>query len=225
VTPEQILAAAPLVLPQQESERYFEDGFLVVPGYVSVAWLDRLRAVVTAKIEESRGLTASDDQFDLAPDHRAEKPNIRRLRKAVDQHPNAEAVERRESAFWLGSSSHSGDRLYGHFRARYGSDASLLRGYSWLSTRTRAFARLDRISSGRQHLGIGQAKAHCSRCSNAQRQCLASTSIQGFRDQCADELVRQGVNLLSPPTDQVFGHRTLFFRDPDGNLLEIFADI
>jgi catechol 2,3-dioxygenase-like lactoylglutathione lyase family enzyme len=44
-------------------------------------------------------------------------------------------------------------------------------------------------------------------------------------DQCADELVRQGVKLLSPPTDQVFGHRTLFFRDPDGNLLEVFAEI
>jgi catechol 2,3-dioxygenase-like lactoylglutathione lyase family enzyme len=44
-------------------------------------------------------------------------------------------------------------------------------------------------------------------------------------DRCADELVRQGVDLLSPPTDQVFGHRTLFFRDPDGNLLEVFADI
>jgi len=44
-------------------------------------------------------------------------------------------------------------------------------------------------------------------------------------DQCADELVRQGVDLLSPPTDQVFGHRTLFFRDPDGNLLEVFAEI
>jgi catechol 2,3-dioxygenase-like lactoylglutathione lyase family enzyme len=44
-------------------------------------------------------------------------------------------------------------------------------------------------------------------------------------DQCADELVRQGVDLLSPPTDQIFGHRTLFFRDPDGNLLEVFADI
>ena len=44
-------------------------------------------------------------------------------------------------------------------------------------------------------------------------------------DECADELVRQGVDLLSPPTDQVFGHRTLFFRDPDGNLLEVFADI
>jgi catechol 2,3-dioxygenase-like lactoylglutathione lyase family enzyme len=44
-------------------------------------------------------------------------------------------------------------------------------------------------------------------------------------DQCADELVRKGVILLSPPTDQPFGHRTLFFRDPDGNLLEMFADI
>jgi len=44
-------------------------------------------------------------------------------------------------------------------------------------------------------------------------------------DQCADELIRRGVTLLSPPTDQVFGHRTLFFRDPDGNLLEVFAEI
>jgi len=44
-------------------------------------------------------------------------------------------------------------------------------------------------------------------------------------DRCADELVRQGVNLLSPPTDEVFGHRTMFFRDPDGNLLEVFAEI
>ena len=44
-------------------------------------------------------------------------------------------------------------------------------------------------------------------------------------DRCAEELLAQGVALLSPPTDQAFGHRTLFFRDPDGNLLEVFADI
>jgi ectoine hydroxylase len=87
MTPEQILAAAPLVLPQRERERSFEDGFLTVPGYVGAAWLARLRAVVADKIEESRTFTTSDDQFDLASDHTAEKPNIRRLRKAVDQHP------------------------------------------------------------------------------------------------------------------------------------------
>jgi catechol 2,3-dioxygenase-like lactoylglutathione lyase family enzyme len=44
-------------------------------------------------------------------------------------------------------------------------------------------------------------------------------------DRCADELVQHGVPLLSPPTDQAFGHRTLFFCDPDGNLLEVFAEI
>jgi catechol 2,3-dioxygenase-like lactoylglutathione lyase family enzyme len=44
-------------------------------------------------------------------------------------------------------------------------------------------------------------------------------------DRCAAELVRQGIDLLSPPADQPFGHRTLFFRDPDGNLLEVFAEI
>jgi len=44
-------------------------------------------------------------------------------------------------------------------------------------------------------------------------------------DCCADELVQQGIDLISPPTDQAFGHRTLFFRDPDGNLLEVFAEI
>jgi len=94
MTPERVLQHPPLVLEQRQRERYFEDGFLTVPGYVGAAWLDRLRAVVAAKIEESRMLTASDDQFDLAPDHSAEKPNIRRLRKAVDQHPDLCAFAR-----------------------------------------------------------------------------------------------------------------------------------
>jgi ectoine hydroxylase-related dioxygenase (phytanoyl-CoA dioxygenase family) len=87
MTPERVLQHQPLALAQRERERYFEDGFLSVPGYVGAVWRERLHAVVAAKIEASRALTASDDQFDLAPDHTAEKPNIRRLRKAVDQHP------------------------------------------------------------------------------------------------------------------------------------------
>ena len=87
MTPEDVLRHRPLVLDQRQRERYFADGFLAVPGYVGAGWLGRLRAVVAAKIEESRTLNRSDDQFDLAPDHTAEKPNLRRLRKAVDQHP------------------------------------------------------------------------------------------------------------------------------------------
>ena len=43
-------------------------------------------------------------------------------------------------------------------------------------------------------------------------------------DVCAAELTAAGIPLLSPPTDQPWRHRTLFFRDPDGNLLEIYAD-
>jgi lactoylglutathione lyase len=44
-------------------------------------------------------------------------------------------------------------------------------------------------------------------------------------DACAEELAAAGVPIVFPPTDQPFGHRTLFFRDPDGNVLEIYADI
>ncbi len=94
MTPERVRQHGPLVLDQRAREQYFEDGFLTVSGYVGAVWLHRLRAVVAAKVDESRALTTSDDQFDLAPDHSAEKPNIRRLRKAVDQHPELWAFAR-----------------------------------------------------------------------------------------------------------------------------------
>lgn len=42
---------------------------------------------------------------------------------------------------------------------------------------------------------------------------------------CASVLAERGVRILSGPTDQPWGHRTLFFRDPDGNVLEIYAEI
>jgi catechol 2,3-dioxygenase-like lactoylglutathione lyase family enzyme len=44
-------------------------------------------------------------------------------------------------------------------------------------------------------------------------------------DTCAATLAERSVTIVSPPTDQPFGHRTLFFRDPDGNVLEIYAEI
>lgn len=42
---------------------------------------------------------------------------------------------------------------------------------------------------------------------------------------CAATLAERGVKIISGPTDRPFGHRTLFFRDPDGNVLEIYAEI
>lgn len=42
---------------------------------------------------------------------------------------------------------------------------------------------------------------------------------------CAKALEAKGVQLIAPVTDQEWGHRTLFFRDPDGNIIEIYAEI
>lgn len=44
-------------------------------------------------------------------------------------------------------------------------------------------------------------------------------------DTCHAELVAAGADVIDPPRDQEFGHRTLFFRDPDGNVLEIYAEL
>jgi lactoylglutathione lyase len=44
-------------------------------------------------------------------------------------------------------------------------------------------------------------------------------------DSCHRELVDCGVPVLEPPTDQPWGHRTLFFTDPESNVVEIYADL
>jgi catechol 2,3-dioxygenase-like lactoylglutathione lyase family enzyme len=44
-------------------------------------------------------------------------------------------------------------------------------------------------------------------------------------DECHAELLDKGVEILDPPRDQDFGHRTLFFRDPEANIIEIYAEI
>ena len=44
-------------------------------------------------------------------------------------------------------------------------------------------------------------------------------------DACHEELVRKGVAIARPPTDlPSWRHRTLFFHDPEGNLIEIYAE-
>ncbi len=97
------------------------------------------------------------------------------------------------------------------------------------------FALLRELSPGWVEYRIGDntlALARPNRIAGDTPIPMGSASLQlAFKvaapevDQCADELERQEVALLSPPTDQAFGHRTLFFRGPDGNLLEVYAEI
>ena len=44
-------------------------------------------------------------------------------------------------------------------------------------------------------------------------------------DACYAELLEKQVEITEAPRDQEYGHRTLFFKDPEGNILEIYADI
>jgi len=42
---------------------------------------------------------------------------------------------------------------------------------------------------------------------------------------CYEQLVEKGVTILDPPADQPRGHRTVYFADPEGNILEVYAEI
>ncbi len=47
----------------------------------------------------------------------------------------------------------------------------------------------------------------------------------GDVDACFAELLQHGVTVVDPPTDQFWGHRTVFFRDPEGNMLEFYEEL
>lgn len=88
MTPEDILSHPPRVLTEEHRRFYFDNGFLAVDGLVSAAWVERLTERSGEFLEKSRSVAKSDEAFDLAPDHTAEHPHVRRLRATVDRHPD-----------------------------------------------------------------------------------------------------------------------------------------
>ena len=44
-------------------------------------------------------------------------------------------------------------------------------------------------------------------------------------DHAYETLKSHNVHIIEPPKDQVWGHRTLFFFDPENNVIELYADI
>jgi len=88
MTPEDILAHAPRLLTQRQRESYFQKGYLAAEGLIPPVWLARLRALSAAFLEESKAHTASNETFDLGPNHGPAHPHVRRLRALVDRHPD-----------------------------------------------------------------------------------------------------------------------------------------
>jgi ectoine hydroxylase len=88
MTPEAILAHPARVLSEAQRREYFDTGFLAAPGLIPRDWLDRLAALSDAFIERSRAVSASDEAFDLGPDHSPARPHLRRLRALVDRDPD-----------------------------------------------------------------------------------------------------------------------------------------
>jgi len=86
VTPADILAHPARVLNQTQRRRYFETGFLAVPELIPADWLERLVELSDGFIEQSREIHASNEAFDLGPEHRPDRPHVRRLRALVDRH-------------------------------------------------------------------------------------------------------------------------------------------
>jgi ectoine hydroxylase len=82
-----VLAYPPLVLTAAQRAAYFSDGFLILPGYVPAAWLDRLRDATAELMERSRRVARSDSVFVLEEGHAPDTPRLHRVTSPQDQHP------------------------------------------------------------------------------------------------------------------------------------------
>ena len=88
MTPEQILGYPARVLSEAQRRTYFETGYLAAPGLIAQGWLHRLNELSDRFLKESRNVTASNEIFDIGPEHAPERPHVRRLRALVDRHPD-----------------------------------------------------------------------------------------------------------------------------------------
>ncbi len=75
------------VLTPAQRDFYEENGYLHLDGFIGQDWLDRLHEVTGRFIERSRSMSASDQLFDLEPDHRADSPRLRRITHPVEHDP------------------------------------------------------------------------------------------------------------------------------------------
>ena len=88
MTPVDIRKHSLRALSESQREAYFTDGFVVLDSIVKDPWLKRLQELSAMFLDESRNVTQSNEAFDLGPGHSAAQPRMRRLRAAIDRHPD-----------------------------------------------------------------------------------------------------------------------------------------
>ncbi len=82
----EILKHPPLVLTNEQRHFYFDNGYLLLEKIVPEQMLERLRKVTNEMIDQSRGITVSDEVWDLETGHTSDSPRLRRLTSPNDQH-------------------------------------------------------------------------------------------------------------------------------------------
>ncbi len=75
------------MLSEQDRAFYAQNGYLKVPGAVSVDQLTKLRGITAELIDQSRDTTVSDDRFDLDDGHTRDAPRLTRIKLPHKQHP------------------------------------------------------------------------------------------------------------------------------------------
>ncbi|MYE58528.1 MAG: phytanoyl-CoA dioxygenase family protein [Alphaproteobacteria bacterium] len=76
-----------MTLTQQQIERFWETGYLVLPGALPADLLAELQREADLATEGARGLEASDARYDLEDSHRAHAPRVRRLKTPFEHWP------------------------------------------------------------------------------------------------------------------------------------------
>ena len=61
MTPEEILDTPARILTQSQREYYFEQGYLILPGIIPDAWLNKLRSANDELIERSKNRHRQSD--------------------------------------------------------------------------------------------------------------------------------------------------------------------
>ncbi|MBM3523460.1 MAG: phytanoyl-CoA dioxygenase family protein, partial [Alphaproteobacteria bacterium] len=74
------------MLSAEQKSRYNRDGYILLEGVLSAPDLAALRRVTDEFVEKSRQVRVSDDVFDVAEDHSAAHPRLRRIKKPDSLH-------------------------------------------------------------------------------------------------------------------------------------------